>query len=102
MGTIAAGSLTTVANAGEWGHRDRGGNTAYVYQNNSGYGHHGQRMAYGNYSDHRDYSHHNRHRNRGLAIGAFAAILGLALVAGANNRHDRDDDYGNYRDDYRH
>jgi hypothetical protein len=103
MGTMAAGSLATTADAGgrHRGHHG-GGNHAYVYQNNSGYGH-GPRHGFRN---HRDYSHyhrgHKRHNNRGLAIGAVAAILGLAIVAGANNnRHDRDYDGRDYDRRYR-
>ncbi len=84
MAALAAGSFVPAATAGEWHHRNNGGNRATIYQNNSGYGY-SQRV----YRDDDDnYGEH--HRGRGLAIGAVAAILGLAIVAGSHRNHNED------------
>lgn len=37
--------------------------------------------GYGGYGEHRGYRRHRDHTGRNVAIGAFAAILGLAIAA---------------------
>lgn len=79
---IAAGSLIPVANsanAGEW-HRQKayGRHDGGYAQNWQGRRHfdrgYGYERGYGN-------RRHHDHAGRAVAIGAFAAILGLALAA---------------------
>jgi hypothetical protein len=96
MAAIAAGSLvpmSTAANAGDWRHRSYG-NSVHVRQYSGAP--HSNRWAH---RDNRgDYSGHRNHHGRNLAIGAFAAILGLAIAAQASQAQDYDyDDEDDYR-----
>lgn len=107
VSAVAAGSLlplSTAASAGEWEHNGRGhGYTSgQRIQNNLG-GHHegrwNQHRQYnawrGNDGDEGGYSRHRNHNGRNIAIGAFAAILGLAIAAEASRGHHYDNGYDN-------
>jgi Ni/Co efflux regulator RcnB len=110
VSAIAAGSLvplSSAASAGEWNHHGRSHPSAqlnviqqHMARNehngeHSGarfnrWGEHRQYNAWrGNEGDEGEYRHHRNHNGRNVAIGAFAAILGLAIAAEANRGHDR-------------
>ena len=86
--TLAAGTLASVstsASAHGWRHYDNGPRYEYAPRANHWAGE--ERHGYRN-NGYRDYDndggHEYRHRNhegRALAIGAFAAILGIALAS---------------------
>ena len=103
VSAIAAGSLlpmSTAASASEWNHNGRGhGYTSgQRIQNNLGSSHHegrfnrwGEHRQYNawnhNDGDEGGYRRHRNHNGRNIAIGAFAAILGLAIAAEASRGH---------------
>jgi hypothetical protein len=74
MGALAP--LSSAANAGNYRYHD------------SGYGRGGyDRGEFDGRNSYRHRWHGHRHEGRNLAIGAFAAILGLAIAAEANRDH---------------
>jgi hypothetical protein len=99
VSAIAAGSLlplSTAASGGEWTNgRGHGYTSGQRIQNNLGGGRHegraNQHRQYnawqGNRGYDRDYGHRRNHNGRNIAIGAFAAILGLAIAAEASRGH---------------
>jgi opacity protein-like surface antigen len=109
VSAIAAGSLvplSTVASANEWNHhggRGHASNGAPRFERNfdndrgrvNRWGEHREHRQYnawrGNNDDDGGYRRHRNHNGRNLAIGAFAAILGLAIAAEASRGHQYDD-----------
>jgi hypothetical protein len=100
VSAVAAGSLlplSTAASAGEWNHSGRGhGYTSgQRIQNNLGgdrhegrWNQHRQYNAWNhNDGDEGGYRRHRNHNGRNIAIGAFAAILGLAIASEASRGH---------------
>ena len=87
VAAIAAGSLSSAASAHEW-NRYSGGSRVHISQYSLDNGEHRYSRE-----DDGDEGHHRHNRN--LALGAFAAIAGLAIIANAGHHHDHDDD-----DDY--
>ena len=93
VSAIAAGSLiplSSAASAGEWNHRGHGQRfESHAFDNhggNRGWGGHRQYNAW--HGDNEDYGYRRHRNNNGaLAIGAFAAILGIAIAAEANRGH---------------
>ena len=103
VSAIAAGSLvplSTAASAYEWDHH--GGTSGQRIQNSleggdrhdgriNRWGEHRQYNAWrGNDEDNGGYRHHRNHNGRNLAIGAFAAIIGLAIASEASRGHHYD------------
>jgi hypothetical protein len=90
IAAVSIGLIATPADAGERRGRHYGQHESY----RGDHGRHG--IAHHSWRRGGDYGHngHRSHRGRNLAIGAAAAILGLAIVAGANRDHrDYDEDY---------
>ena len=82
--------LSSAASAHEWRHRE-GGNSVRIRQ-----------YSYSQHDDDGDYGEHRSHHGRNVAIGAFAAIVGLAIAAEASRaNHDDDDDDDDGENDYR-
>lgn len=82
LGAIASASVLPMATAAEA--RDGRGH----YQRHGGQGNWkgGNRQAWG--YDNGYHRHRHSHRGRNVAIGAFAAVLGLAIAAEAARAHD--------------
>lgn len=107
VSAIAAGSLvplSTAASAHEWNHYGRtsgqrihnslAGNDRHEGRFNR-WGEHRQYNSWRGNDDDDGYRRHRNHNGRNLAIGAFAAILGLAIAAEAGRGHHYDNDYDN-------
>lgn len=95
LSAIASTSLLPMATAAEArdGHRNAG-----QYQRHDGGNRHwkgNQRQQAYRTDGYRGYDrgHRRSHRGRNLAIGAFAAVLGLAIAAEASRSHGYDYDY---------
>jgi hypothetical protein len=101
VSAIAAGSLvplSSAASASEWNHRSRGiapraeNHIDHDGDRSNRWGEHRQYNAWrGSDDDEGGYRRHRNHDGRNLAIGAFAAILGVAIAAEASRAHNYDD-----------
>ena len=95
VAALAVGSLvplSSAASAHEWRHRE-GGNSVRIRQ-----------YSYNQHNNDGDYGEHRSHHGRNVAIGAFAAIVGLAIASQAARAHhddDDDDDDDDHNNDYR-
>jgi hypothetical protein len=98
--SLAAGSLvplSTAAQAGERNHDGSGYGPRVEHYEPRGFEHHRENR----YDEARGYGRDRRwdrprkrdHTGRNIAIGAFAAILGLAIISEANRSH-----HNRYRD----
>jgi hypothetical protein len=104
VSAIAAGSLiplSSAASANEWNHHGRGHAPRFERNFDNGGGHtnrwgeHRQYNAWNhNDGDEGGYRRHRNHNGRNIAIGAFAAILGLAIAAEASRGHGHSYDNG--------
>ena len=100
VSAIAAGSLvpmSSAASARDWnGHRGHGGGPRVEQFDRNG-GEHVNRWGEArrdyNYSQYEAPRRHRDHTGRNVAIGVFAAILGLAIASEASRANDYD-----YRD----
>lgn len=91
--TLSLIPMASAASARDYGRH--GGNGPRIEHRNfkKGGGNFGQRRHYGGHAR----WHKRRHKGRDVALGAFAAIVGLAIAAEASRAHDYD-----YYDDYRY
>lgn len=83
------GPLASAANARDWDRGGRGGDDRRMEQRYDG-GRNAYRRDYrGNRWRDSGYRRHRDHTGRNVAIGAFAAIVGLAIAAEASRNRDR-------------
>lgn len=94
VSALAAGSLlplSTAANARDWNQKYRSAHVERDFDHDRGRfnrsGDHHRFKAWNRHNEWRGNRHHSRRNGRNIAIGAFAAILGLAIAAEASRSH---------------
>jgi hypothetical protein len=99
VSAIAAGSLVSTANARDFDHRGGGSRVEHRDHDGGRFNRWDGDRRNGGWRDTRDYDggyrHHRNHNGRNIAIGAFAAILGLAIAAEAGRGHGYHNGYDN-------